>query len=91
MELPAQYDEPSITSPPSRVIKAVSVSAERELVRKWTAPSTKSVFAPPGWLLEIPHVPADAFPRSAVRHGQVGPVRIDGIRASLYPLSELIA
>ena len=57
----------------------MSVSAERELVKKWTHPSTKRVFAPPGWLLEIPHVPA-AFARSPVRHGQVGPIRIDGIR-----------
>ena len=80
MGTPDQYDAALITSPPSRVIKAVSVWAETELVKKWTAPSTKRVFAPPGWLLEIPHVPRDAFPRSPVRHGQVGSIRIDGIR-----------
>ena len=41
-------------------------------------PSTKRVFAPPGWLLEIPHVPAMPFP--GPRFTAVGPIGMDGIR-----------
>ena len=71
-----QYDELSTGSPPSRVITAESVSAESELTRKWTAPSTNSAFAPPGWLLEIPHVPAMPLPGPRP-HRQVGAVRAE--------------
>src|SRR5262249_43683804 len=45
-------------SPPLRVPSAHQVVAETESLMKWTDPSPKPTFTPPGWLLVGGDIPA---------------------------------
>ncbi len=53
-----QYESELMVSPPLRVPMAHQLCGETESLMKWTEPSAKPTFTPPGWLLVGGDMPA---------------------------------
>ena len=59
---PVQYESELITSPPAIEPSWTQVRALIEFFMKWTEPSPKSVFTPPGCRLRDPVYSPPSFP-----------------------------